>query len=189
MNDSQKVDAGGLFVISGPSGSGKTSIVERLKDLEGVFYSISVTSRSPRAGEVDGRDYHFVSREQFARLVDEGSLAEWAEVAGNLYGTPARPLESALEEGRKALVDIDVQGAMRMKEVFPAARLIFIEPPDMNELEKRLRARATDSNESIEKRLELAGREMEYLPKYDVAIVNDDLDAAVEKVKRIIEGS
>ena len=189
MNDSQKTDAGGIYVISGPSGSGKTSIVERLKNLEGVFYSISVTSRGPRAGEVDGRDYHFVSRDEFGRLVDERRLAEWAEVAGNLYGTPAEALASALHEGKKALVDIDVQGAMRIKEAFPAARLIFIEPPDMNELEHRLRARATDSDESIEKRLELARREMEYLPKYDVAVVNDDLDAAVEEVKRIIEGS
>lgn len=177
---------GRLFVISGPSGSGKTSIVSRLKCLPGVFYSVSATSREARPGEVDGRDYRFVSRQEFERMAAEGELAEHAEVAGNLYGTPRRPLEEALAEGRTALIDIDVQGAMQIRKAFPAACLVFITPPSMDVLGQRLRARGTESEKTIEKRLELARREMEYLPKYDVAVENDDLDRAVEKVEAIV---
>ena len=186
MTEDDGKTRGRLFVISGPSGSGKTSIVGRLKGLPGVFYSVSATSREARPGEVDGRDYLFVSRREIERMAAEGGLAEYAEVAGNLYGTPKRPLEEALAEGRTALVDIDVQGAMQIREAFGEAYLVFIKPPSMDVLEERLRARGTESEEAVEKRLDLARREMEYLPKYDVAVENDDLDHAVEKVEAII---
>jgi len=181
-------NTGRLFVISGPSGSGKTSIVHELKGLPGVFYSVSVTSRRPRPGERDGRDYRFLTREEFERMAAEGGLAEYAEVAGNLYGTPKKPLQEALEKGLAALVDVDVQGAMQIRESFPEALLVFIKPPSMEVLERRLRSRGTESEEAIERRLTLARREMEYLPEYDVEIENDDLENAVSKVKALITG-
>ncbi|MCD6405526.1 MAG: guanylate kinase [Planctomycetes bacterium] len=179
---------GKLFVISGPSGSGKTSIVARLRGLPGVFYSLSVTSRQPRSGERDGVDYHFVTREKFEKMAAEGRLAEYAEVAGNLYGTPVEDLECALAEGLTALVDIDVHGAMQIRKGFPKARLVFVSPVNMDVLEKRLRARGTESEENIRRRLALAKREMEFMPKYDHMVVNDELDKAVEEVRNIILG-
>ncbi len=179
---------GRLFVISGPSGSGKTSIVARLRNLPGLFYSLSVTNRPPRPGEKDGVDYHFVTREEFEKMAAGGRLAEYAEVAGNLYGTPAEALERALADGLTALVDIDVQGAMQIKKAFPRARLIFVSPVSMDVLEKRLRARGTESEQSIRRRLALAKREMEFMPKYDYTVVNDELEKAVEEVKNIILG-
>ena len=186
MTRADNLDRGRLFVISGPSGSGKTSIVARLKNLPGVFYSVSVTSRAPRAGEVDGADYRFVSRDEFRRMVRLGRLAEHAQVAGNLYGTPRRPLEKALREGKRAIVDIDVQGAAQIKRAFPEARLIFIQPPSMEDLERRLRARGTETEQTIQERLALARREMEFLPKYDAAVANADLEKATEQVKKLI---
>ena len=189
MTDDRSRKSGRLFVISGPSGSGKTSIVQRLKELPGLFYSISATSRAPRAGETQGVDYLFHSREEFEKMVEAGAFAEYAEVAGNLYGTPADPLKKALERGQDALVDIDVNGAMQIKEAFPEATLIFIEPPDMQVLEKRLRDRATESEGTIARRLELARREMEFLPRYDCSVVNDELERAIDEVKDIILGT
>ncbi len=189
MTDDRCASQPGLFVISGPSGSGKTTIVARLRDIPGIFYSVSVTSRSPRKGEREGRDYLFVAREEFERMIRDAELAEYAEVAGNLYGTPRLPLEEALESGRTVLVDIDVQGAMQIRQAFPRACLIFIRPPSMEDLARRLCERATDSPETIEKRLKLAESEMERLPEYDRVVVNDELDRAVEETKRIILGS
>jgi len=187
MNAPGDTNRGRLFVISGPSGSGKTTIVSRLRGLPGTYCSVSITSRPPRPGEVDGSDYHFVSRREFERMIERGELAEHARVAGNLYGTPKAPLLEALAAGKTALVAIDVQGAMQMKESFPAARLIFIEPPSMEVLEERLRARRTDSNETVERRLSLAAREMEYAPRYDYRIVNDDLERAVTETKNLVQ--
>ncbi len=177
---------GALFVISGPSGAGKSTIVSRLKQLPGVFYSVSVTSRSKRPGEKEAVDYHFVAREDFQKLVDSSGFAEYAEVAGNMYGTPRAPLEDALARGLKAIVDIDVQGAMQIKEKFPFARLIFIEPPGMDVLEQRLRKRGTESEEVVRRRLDIARGEMESAPRYDYRVVNDDLESAIEKTKNII---
>jgi len=180
--------AGRLYVVSGPSGSGKTTIVSRLKGLPGLYYSVSVTTRAPRPGEVDGRDYRFVSRRKFEEMIAAGEFAEHAQVAGNLYGTPKAPLVEALDAGGKALVDIDVQGAMEIKERFPDAVLVFIEPPNMAALEERLRKRGTESEDSVRRRLDLARREMEYAPRYDYRVVNDDLDRAAAQVRSIIKG-
>jgi len=178
--------SGAIVVISGPSGSGKSTIVSRLKALPGVFYSVSVTSRPPRPGELDGRDYRFVSRGEFETMISAGAFAEHAEVVGNLYGTPKEPLLAALAMGQKAIVDLDVQGAMQIKESFPAATLVFIEPPGMDVLQERLRRRGTESADSLKKRLALAAREMTYAPRYDYRIVNGDLEQAVAEVKGII---
>ncbi len=181
-------DHGRLFVISGPSGSGKTTIVRRLICLPGIFYSVSLTSRAPRPGEVEGHDYRFVCREELEKMAAGEELVEQAEVAGNLYGTPRRPLEQALSEGKTVLVDIDVQGAMQIKRAFPRACLVFIKPPDLDTLEKRLRARGTDSAEAIQRRLRLAESEMEYMTDYDVVVENDDLDGAVAQVEALLKG-
>ncbi len=189
MSEKSGPTQSGLFVISGPSGSGKTTIVARVRETPGVFYSVSVTSRPPRRGEREGVDYHFVSRDEFERMVRDGELAEHAEVAGNLYGTPRCPLDEAIAKGRTAMVDIDVQGAMQIRKAFPAARLVFIRPPSMEDLEKRLRERGTESEESIQRRLKLARSEMEYVSKYDFVVVNDDLERAVEETKSIILGA
>ena len=179
---------GRLFVISGPSGSGKTTIIKSLKWLPGIFYSVSATSRAPRPGEADGRDYWFVTREQFEKMAREGLFAEHAEVAGNFYGTPAGQLDKALAEGRAAVVDIDVQGAMQIKRKFPQATLVFIEPPDIKALEARLRKRGTESEAVVERRLALARREMECAKDYDYRVVNDSLEEATRRIKDIILG-
>lgn len=180
--------SGILYVISGPSGSGKTTLVGAVKALPGVFYSVSVTTRQPRPGEAEGVDYHFATREEFERMAAEGNLAEYAEVAGNLYGTPREPLMRALAEGKTAIVDIDVQGAMQIREKCPEARLVFIEPPSMAILEERLRGRGTESEEAVQRRLALAAREMLYAPRYPYHVINDDLDRAVRALKAIVEG-
>jgi len=177
---------GRLFVVSGPSGAGKSSIVSRLRGLPGVFYSVSFTSRPPRPGEVDARDYSFVSRARFDEMVAAGEFAESADVAGNLYGTPRAPLEAALGEGRTVVVEIDVQGAAQIKEKYGSAILIFIEPPSMEALERRLRNRHTEPEDAIRRRLALAEREMQYAPRYDYRVVNDDLERAIGEVKGIM---
>ncbi len=186
MTHDAALKKGNIFVLSGPSGSGKTSVVARLKALPGFFYSVSATTRTPRTGETDGVDYLFLSKEVFESMIADSLLAEYAEVAGNLYGTPAAPLDEALRSGGTAIVDIDVQGAMRIKEKFPEAILVFIAPPSTQVLERRLRGRATDSDEAITRRLQLARSEMEFMPRYDHVVVNDDLDQTVKTVENII---
>jgi guanylate kinase len=177
---------GRLYVISGPSGSGKTTLVSRVKSLPGFFYSVSVTTRAPRRGEVDGRDYYFVTREKFEDMVRRGEFAEHALVAGNMYGTPNGPLMEALGAGLDAVIDIDVQGAMQIKAAFPDAVLIFIEPPSMKALEERLRGRGTESEAAIRRRLELAENEMKCAGRYDRRIVNDDLEGAVKALREVL---
>jgi guanylate kinase len=189
MSDAADSGRGRLFVISGPSGSGKTSIMRKVRALPEIYYSVSATSRKPRPGEIEGVDYRFVTRERFEEMIGEDGLAEHFEVAGNLYGTPREPLEEALAEGRTAVVDIDVRGAMRLKESFPEARLVFIKPPGSAELEQRLRGRGTEDEETIRRRLALAEEEMTFESKYDVSVTNDDLDRATDEVVRIILGS
>lgn len=189
MKQGKKTCSGRLFALSGPSGSGKSSIVVELRRQPEIFSIVSVTSRAPRRGERDGVDYHFVSRKKFLKMVGEGEFAEYAEVAGNMYGTPRKPLERALGEGRRVLVDVDVQGAMQVKEAFGEAVLVFVRPPSMEILEERLRGRGTESEESIQRRLALAQTELECLPKYDRVVVNDELSKAIEEVKGIILGN
>ena len=172
------------LVISAPSGAGKTTLIRRLAaEFPAIGYSVSCTTRAPREGEVDGRDYHFLSRSACERRRAAGEFAEWAEVHGNLYGTPLAPVEAMLAEGRDVLFDIDVQGAAQLKLNLEAATFIFILPPSMEELERRLRLRGQDDEDVIERRLANARRELREAAWYDALVVNDDLDGAYDRLR------
>jgi guanylate kinase len=177
---------GRVLIISGPSGSGKSSIVRRLKSDPRVVFSISATTRKPRAGEVDGVDYHFLTPAQFREHIEHGEFIEHAEVHGNLYGTLREPMNAAVARGLIYLVEIDVQGAMQLKELGLDAEFVFVAPPTMDALRERLVKRGTDAPEVIERRLKKAHDEMEERHRYAHQIVNQDLDAAVGEVRRIV---
>ncbi len=169
-----------LIVISAPSGTGKTTLCARLlREVPELTLSISTTTRAPRGQEVDGRDYFFTTQDEFKRLVAAGRFAEWAEVHGNFYGTTKEFVERAFAAGRSLLLDIDVQGAEQLRASYPDRTVrIFLKPPSMEELERRLRTRGTDSEESIAKRLRGAAKEMAELDRFDHVLVNDDLERA-----------
>ncbi len=185
-----------LLVISAPSGAGKTTLCRRLlQEFPSMDYSISCTTRPPRPGETDGRDYYFMTPEEFRRRSAEGALLEEAEVHGYAYGTPRRPVEEALRAGRDILMDIDVQGAGRIRRLVRReadsllARSyvdIFILPPDMAELRRRLEARGQDDPAVIERRLANAGREMQARNEYQYAVVNDDLERAYGELRAVV---
>ena len=176
-----------IVVISGPSGAGKSTVVEKvLEKSSGLVRLVSVTTRMPRAGDVDGEDYHFVSPEEFAARREAGRFLEWAEVHGNLYGTEAEQVDRSIDGGKSVLLEIDVQGGRSVKAARPGAVLIFLLPPSDEILEERLRGRGTDEEAVILKRLENARRELEAAEDYDHRIVNDDLDRCVGEVLEII---
>ena len=176
-----------MVVISGPSGVGKSSFVHQLLDAGlNLEYSVSATTRPRRPHETDGRDYLFLTREEFRRRVDAGEFVEWAEVHGEQYGTLKSEIERRLAEGRNVLLDIDVQGGTAVRKVYPDGVFIFVLPPSMASLEERLRGRGTDPDERIRLRLENARREIELGKAYDYAVVNDDLDSALHRVAAII---
>ena len=174
-------------VLAAPSGAGKTTLahmlVERNND---VAFSISATTRPPRQGERDGRDYHFVDNATFDRMIERDELAEWAVVHGNRYGTPRREIASALERGRTVVLDIDVQGARQVRRVFSDALLIFVLPPSAVELARRLSARASEDPMERRKRLTNAMREIEAAPEFDFVVLNDDLERAYERIAAIV---
>jgi len=174
-----------MLVISGPSGCGKSTICRRLLEDSRVEFSISATTRSERAGEVDGRDYHFVDKERFRKHIEAGDFIEWAEVHGNLYGTLREPMELALREGRVHLLEIDVQGGAQLKALEVPGIYVFVAPPDMQALERRLVERGTDSPAVIERRLRKAHEEMLAQDRYDHVVVNDDLKSAVQEVRHL----
>jgi len=179
---------GKLLVISGPSGAGKSTVV--FKAIEGrddICFSTSVTTRSPRPGEVDGREYFFVSFERFLEMVEKDELLEHAEYVANRYGTPRAYVEKRLEEGMNVVLDIEVQGARQVHRKMPEAVLIFIAPPSLEELERRLRGRGTDTESAIEGRLIRARQEYQEADFYDYLIVNDDLEKAAAQLNAIIE--
>lgn len=182
------MSSGKLFILSAPSGAGKTTLLKRvMADLQGLAFSVSHTTRPPRAGEVDGVDYHFVSREQFEGMRDQGVFLEWAEVHGNLYGTSRPAVLAQLETGLDVILDIDVQGAaiLRNSAAIPAASL-FISPPSLQELERRLRGRGSDSEETILLRLKNARTEMQAAVDYEYLIVNDSLEQAIDTLRAIV---
>lgn len=176
------------LVLAGPSGAGKTTIARMLVTRHPEFvFSVSATTRSPRAGEEDGRDYDFVSRDAFQAMVRNGDLVEWAEVHGNLYGTPRRNLERALDEDRYVVLDIDVQGAEQIRERMPEALLVFVFPPSAEELRERLAGRGTEAWDEVRRRLRTAERELEQGADFDYIIANENLEQAVQRVRTIVE--
>ena len=179
---------GTLFVVSAPSGAGKTTLCREVRlRLHELAYSVSVTTRAPRPGEINGSDFRFVSEADFRAMVGRGEMAEWAAVHGNLYGTPVGPLEAALREGRDVLLDIDTQGAAQLRARYPEAVLIFIVAPSMAELEQRLRERRSDPEPEIARRLERARQEITLWRRYDYLLVNRDVKEAVEQLESIIQ--
>ena len=179
---------GNLFVISGPSGAGKGTLVDRLRYLfPDAWVSISATSRDPRPGDVEGETYFFLSKEEFENLIAQNGLIEYANVYGNYYGTPIKPIQQHLDAGDIVILEIDIQGGFQVREKFPQAHLIFIAPPSMEVLEQRLRARATDSEEAITKRLQVAAEELSASTKYDVVVVNDELEKTTKELEEVIQ--
>ena len=179
-----------MIVVSAPSGAGKTTVLARvLRDLGGIRFSVSHTTRSPRGAERDGVEYHFVDRPGFERLLAEGSLLEWAEVHGNLYGTGLSEIERAKAAGVDILLDLDVQGAAQVRRRIPDAVTVFILPPSYDVLEARLRGRGQDDEATMRRRLAAAGREIDAFENYDYAIVNEDLDGSVEELKSIVRAA
>jgi guanylate kinase len=176
-----------VVVISGPSGVGKTVICRSLLDDDpSLVLSVSATTRAPRADETDGVNYHFWTRERFQDAVDKGFFLEWAEVHGELYGTPREAVETEMRDGRSPLLDVDVQGGRSVKGILPDAVLVLLAPPSLEALESRLRGRGTDSDAVIRRRLEAARMELDQWEAYDYVVVNDRLDEAVACVKGIL---
>jgi guanylate kinase len=178
---------GVLVIVSGPSGAGKSTVISMLSKLRpDIRFSVSATTRSPRPGEVDGRDYFFKSHEEFWRMVQADEFLEHAEYVGNFYGTPEEPVNQRLAEGYNVLLDIEVQGASEIMEKRPDAVSIFLTPPSLEVLEKRLRGRGTDSEEKIHERLLAAHREYSQIHKYRYIVINDDAETAVKELDAII---
>jgi guanylate kinase len=177
-----------LLVMSSPSGAGKTTLARKLLASDpNIAMSVSVTTRAPRPGEVDGKDYHFITHEEFARLRDRGDLLEYAEVFGNFYGTPKRPVADALQEGRDVLFDIDWQGTQQLGAVMEEDLVrIFILPPSAEELRERLIRRAQDSASTVAKRMAKAADEISHWPEYDYVIVNENADKASAEIDAIL---
>ena len=187
MSDADSAPRRGiLLVISSPSGAGKTTLARGLAEREHLEFSVSYTTRVPRAGERDGVDYKFVSDDEFEQMIHRGEFAEWAVVHGNRYGTAIHTVNRALEDGRDYLFDIDWQGGAQIRRQWPdESVLVFVLPPSMAELERRLRRRATDSPEAIARRLAMAKRELEHFAEYDYLVVNDNLETALKELSSI----
>ena len=177
---------GKLFVISGPSGAGKGTICKRLVEDTKVELSVSATTRDPRPGEVHGTSYFFMSKEDFMEEVERGGFLEYAEVYGNCYGTPKQRVIEKLEQGIDVVLEIDIQGALNIKQNYPDGIFIFILPPSMAELRKRITGRGTETEEVINMRLSQTMKEISYINKYDYCVVNGELEEAVNRVKSIV---
>ena len=179
---------GMLLVISGPSGAGKGTLYNRVLAADPTFtFSVSYTTRGPRPGEVDGKDYCFVTEEQFRQMLDRDGFLEHAEVHGHLYGTPRQPVLDALEAGRSVMLDIDPQGALQVMDKMPDCVSVFILPPSFAELRRRLTGRGTEKPEEVERRLHNARGEVKLMGKYQYLVVNDDLEAAYRTLQGIVD--
>ena len=178
-----------LIVLSGPSGVGKGTVRAAIfsKGEQKFVYSISATTRQPRTGETDGVDYFFKTREEFEQMIQNKQLLEYAEYVGNYYGTPLEYVENTLATGKDVFLEIDVQGAIQVRELMPEGVFIFLTPPDLNELESRIVNRGTDSDEVIAKRMKTAREELELMKYYDYSVVNDTVNNAVQKIEAIIQ--
>lgn len=178
---------GKLYIISAPSGTGKSTVINAITKLRGnFFFSVSATTREPRTGEVNGKNYWFLTRDEFEGMISRGEFLEYAQYAENYYGTPLKPILEHLENGEDAILDIEVQGFKQIKAKMPEAVSIFILPPSLEVLEQRLRGRGTDSDEVIAKRLSIAESEMKMAPEYDYTVVNDVVEVAAEKIVSIM---
>jgi len=176
-----------LIVLSGPSGVGKGTVCSMLRKLAPeLVYSVSATTRPPRAGEVEGVNYFFKTKEQFRSMIERNELLEWAEYVGNCYGTPRSFVEQTIRAGKDIILEIEVQGAMKVKQTFPEGVFIFLMPPSLGELKNRIRGRGTETDESIRNRLNAAAEEIRLLEQYDYAVVNDEVEAACNRILSII---
>ncbi len=181
------MQTGKLIVLTGPSGVGKGTLLRSLLQRHSeLVLSISVTTRSPRPGEVEGKSYFFVDRDKFQQMIETEELLEWAEFAGNLYGTPRLPVIENIKQGKLVILEIELHGARQIKHTFPDALRVFILPPSMTELEKRLRGRGQDSEEAIAKRLQRATEEVEAAGEFDLQVVNDNLEEALPNLETIL---
>lgn len=179
-------DRGVLTVISGFSGAGKGTVVKQLLQEYDYGLSISATTRSPREGEQDGREYFFKTKEEFEKMIREHQLIEYAQYVGNYYGTPKEYVVQQLEQGKDVILEIEMQGALRVREILPEVNLIFLTPPTVDELEWRLVSRGTETAEVIRERMARAKEESAYMKEYDYVVINDDLDECVENVHQLI---
>jgi guanylate kinase len=181
------LSSGRLIVFTGPSGVGKGTLLKALRQrYPNLEVSISATTRNPRPGEVHGQDYFFLSRDEFTAMVDQGEFLEWAEFAGNLYGTPKAALADQIAAGHWVILEIELEGARQVKKAFPDALQLFVLPPSLEELEHRIRQRGQDDNQSIQRRLHRAQVEIQAASEFDVQIVNDDLDEALQQLETAI---
>ena len=183
---------GRLVVLAGPSAVGKSTVVSRLREtVPDLYFSVSMTTRAPRPGEVDGKDYFFVTPEAFQGRIDRGEMLEWADIHGGLQrsGTPAGPVQEAMGVGRPVLVEVDLVGARNIKRLMPEARTVFLAPPSWDVLVQRLTGRGTDTPEVIERRLTTAREELDAQGEFDDVVVNDDVDVAVRSIADILQGT
>ncbi|MFD2670205.1 guanylate kinase [Marinicrinis sediminis] len=181
------MEKGLLIVLSGPSGVGKGTVCTALRPkMKDLTYSISATTRSPRPGEVDGINYFFKSKEEFQSMIQQDELLEWAEYVGNFYGTPAPFVRETLDKGKDIILEIEVQGALKVKEKFPEGIFIFLIPPSLNELENRIVGRGTETSESIQNRMSAAREELSMMQNYDYVVVNDEIELACARIQSII---
>ncbi len=177
-----------VVVLSGPSGVGKDTVLDRMKRSGGsMYFAVTATTRPRRSQEVDGVDYHFVSRDKFRAMIDGGELLEWAEVYGNLYGVPKNQVRESLQQGHDVVIKVDIQGAETIKRLIPQALLIFVSPPSMEALEKRLRKRSTESASDLQRRIATARQEMDKQRLFDYVVVNEEVGRAVSEINDIID--
>lgn len=189
---SEVAPRGQLVVLAGPSAVGKSTVVGSLRSaVPDLYFSVSMTTRAPRPGEVDGKDYFFVTPEHFQGRIDRGEMLEWADIHGGLQrsGTPAGPVQEAMEAGRPVLVEVDLAGARNIKRLLPEARTVFLAPPSWDVLVQRLTGRGTETPEVIERRLTTARKELDAQGEFDTVVVNDDVDAAVAAIAGILQGT
>ena len=183
------MQVGKLIVLTGPSGVGKGTLLRSLLQRHPELYlSVSATTRQPRPGEIDGQHYYFVSRDKFEEMVSAGELLEWAEYAGNYYGTPRTPVQRQVQLGQSVILEIEVVGARKIHHTFPTALRLFVLPPSLAELEQRIRGRGQDSEDAIARRLSRAKAEIDAADEFDVQIVNDDMDQALLLIEAAIFG-